>query len=459
MNANSRELEGTALISGLIISGQADQFAFDLVHGQGKFDKIIAFTPDSKSAKKKLLGRSARYSGLSSLLEFTEGSTDDLLATDGPLTGVNSWLAFEVDSASVLAKAEAAKAAAVKNVIFVVSGDADMSAAEALLKESGATYTFIRTGEVVDGDEDMMQVFLMANITANQEPKKIKRGNVVRVACEALQIPSATNVALELRPAGIEGKLYMNYFRKGGQTKNKKKWKMGRTRTEEIEDLMNKGETVFDEFDKSYKRWLKGEIKTREEEVSKDKVLNLTAYYNDSLTSEERQEQRYRKLCMDRCIGNFNKQNNNDIFGQVRNQEEYLFRHLEMTIEDMRDQVAFDEYDNIRFIRRSELEYERAQYLREMSVYDFTDERKAWLKIWDEGMLMQFGPTSNAAKEAEALKELDEIDFVKWKEEALANRSKLKKRPEPEKPKKTTPSWEVSNKRQDIPEGLIPWEG
>lgn len=214
---------------------------------------------------------------------------------------------------------------------------------------------------------------------------------------------------------------------------------MGRTRTEEIEDLMNKGETVFDEFDESYKRWLK----TREE-GSKGKVLNLTAYYNDSLTSEERQEQNYRKLCRDRCIGNFNKQNNYDIFGQVQDQEEYLFRHLEMTIEDMRDQVAFDEYDNIRYVRRSELEYERAQYLREMRADapgDFTDERKAWLKIWNEGMLMQFGPTSNAAKEAARLKELDEIDFDKWKEELYSaiqtNRSKLTRRAEkPEKPKK-----------------------
>lgn len=219
---------------------------------------------------------------------------------------------------------------------------------------------------------------------------------------------------------------------------------MGRTRTEEIEDLMNKGETVFDEFGKSYKEWLKREIKTREEGL-KGKVLNLTAYYNDSLTSEERQEQRYRKLCRDRCIGNFNKQNNKDIFGQVQNQEEFLFRHLEMTIEDMRDQVAFDEYDNIRFIRRSELEYERAQYLREMRAkeacftvkMDFTDERKAWLKIWDEGMLMQFGPTSNAAEEAAELKAINEIDFVKWREEILENKSKLKRKPEePEKPKK-----------------------
>lgn len=213
---------------------------------------------------------------------------------------------------------------------------------------------------------------------------------------------------------------------------------MGVTRTEEIEELMNKGETVFDAVDKNFKEWKEREGRTPEEKL-KDKVLNLTAYYNDSLTSEERREQNYRKLCRERCIGNFERQNNDDILGQVPDQEEYLFRHLEMTIEDCREQVAFDEYDNIRYKQRAEIEYERAQYLRELranKLWEFTDEMKAWLKIWDEGMLMQFGPTSKAAEEAALLKELDDTDFVKWREEARRARGTPNRPQEPEPPKK-----------------------
>lgn len=200
---------------------------------------------------------------------------------------------------------------------------------------------------------------------------------------------------------------------------------------------MNKGETVFDNLEKNIKEWKRRKDMTPEEKL-KDKALNLTAYYNDGLTSEERREQRYRKLCRDRCIGNFKRQNNDDIFGQVNDQEEYLFRHLEMTIEDTREQVAFDEYDNIRYIKKIELEYERAQYLREFRANkpsEFTDEMKAWLKIWDEGMLMQFGPTSKAAEEEALLKEIDATDFVKLAEEARRARGPRPKR-EPEPPKK-----------------------
>mmetsp|Transcript_51820 Transcript_51820/g.70666 ORF Transcript_51820/g.70666 Transcript_51820/m.70666 type:complete len:118 (-) Transcript_51820:364-717(-) len=109
-----------------------------------------------------------------------------------------------------------------------------------------------------------------------------------------------------------------------------------------------------------------------------------------------------------------------------------------MTIEDTREQVAFDEYDNIRYKKRAELEYERAQYLRELradKTWEFTDEMKAWLKIWDEGMLMQFGPTSKAAEEEAYLKKIDATDFVKWREEARRARGPRRKR-EPEAPPK-----------------------
>lgn len=262
----TRELEGTALISGLL-EERSDQFAFDLIHGYGAFSKIIAYSADSTLAKKKMLGRSTRYSGLGDALEFLEGSESDLLASNGHLTGVNTWLAFGMDTASVMENAQAAKTAGVRNVVFVVSGNDDIKAAESILKDAKITYTVIRTGNLIEGAEGGS--ILLANITYDQQPGDVVRNDMIRVACEALRIPSGSNALMELRPGGIPGLRYLKYFRRQGSNKTSEVT-TGLSRSDEIEVIMNGGETVFDDFEEEYQRYLANQ---RAKDDPKPKVI------------------------------------------------------------------------------------------------------------------------------------------------------------------------------------------
>lgn len=87
------------------------------------FDSIVAHVPDGKIAKKRMIGRNARYTGLLDKLEFSEGET--LIPTMEQLAGVNSWVVHVAGGdMDVLGKVvEAAEGAVdVKNVAILVSG-------------------------------------------------------------------------------------------------------------------------------------------------------------------------------------------------------------------------------------------------------------------------------------------------------------------------------------------------
>ncbi len=48
---------------------RTDQLVFDVLKAQGRWDTIVAFAQDAAFAKKRLVSRQSRYSGLSDLLE------------------------------------------------------------------------------------------------------------------------------------------------------------------------------------------------------------------------------------------------------------------------------------------------------------------------------------------------------------------------------------------------------
>jgi hypothetical protein len=103
-------IDGTILVSGLIVpkqqqdaatggtksSADYDQFLFDLLNHQDsafEFTKIIAFVPDAAFAKKRLLSRSARYTGLLDKLSFVQAEKGQKFPTVDQLAGVKTWLA------------------------------------------------------------------------------------------------------------------------------------------------------------------------------------------------------------------------------------------------------------------------------------------------------------------------------------------------------------------------------
>lgn len=87
------------------------------------FDTIVAHVPDGKVARKRMIGRNARYTGLLDKLEFSEGET--LIPSEGQLKGVQSWVVHvaggDMDTLGKVVDA-AEGADDVKNVAILVSG-------------------------------------------------------------------------------------------------------------------------------------------------------------------------------------------------------------------------------------------------------------------------------------------------------------------------------------------------
>ena len=130
-------VDGTCLVSGCVNNkDRTDQFIFDLLNDEDsafEYTKIIAFVKDAKFSKKRLLSRSARYTGLLNKLDFVEQSSEDnLLPTTEQLDGVKSWVAIveenHLDQMSQVAKL-ASQVESVENVAILLVGATELEAA------------------------------------------------------------------------------------------------------------------------------------------------------------------------------------------------------------------------------------------------------------------------------------------------------------------------------------------
>jgi len=123
---------------------------FQQLHDFGNYAAIRASTGPVVEAKKHLLSRQARYSGLLDLLSFIEGD-----ALSEAMAGADTWLALNADESVLPTQIELAKSAGISRAFVLVceegptSALADVPKLEAALKASGMTYTVMRTGKLV----------------------------------------------------------------------------------------------------------------------------------------------------------------------------------------------------------------------------------------------------------------------------------------------------------------------
>lgn len=213
-----RTSAGTVLVSGFLdCKDRTDQFVFDMLHKNEVFEKIVAYSADTSFAKKRLTSRSARYTGLLDVLDFAEGTPEDLLkGADGPLDGVNSWLAFAVDAATLTKQAESAKAAGVQNLVLLCTTDSDFTEAEKILADSPVAFTFIRTGEIVDGPDDRNVIDVGALADGLEAGANITRNDAIRVAADSFILPQASNKAFTLFRGGEDAASYLKMLREAG---------------------------------------------------------------------------------------------------------------------------------------------------------------------------------------------------------------------------------------------------
>lgn len=211
-------LEGSCLVSGFVNAKErTDQFVFDLLNHEDsafEFNKIIAFVDDEKFAKKRLLSRSARYTGLLDKLDFKEAAIEGALPVAAQLDGVNSWLAAVESEGDLVERvkaiAELAKGASDLENLSVMVTNADgesitaedrISAVDAL-EETGKDYTLLVIGKLEDRDEGKVP-YKFRNFASDvdedatlPEDAVFSREEAMRMVTETLQLDAGSKMAL-----------------------------------------------------------------------------------------------------------------------------------------------------------------------------------------------------------------------------------------------------------------------
>ncbi|EJK68613.1 hypothetical protein THAOC_10188 [Thalassiosira oceanica] len=125
------------------------------------FTKIVAHVEDMKTAKKRLIGRNARYTGLLDKLDFSEGTA---LPTAAQLDGMSSWV-VHVDGGDMSKLSDiadlAASAESVQNVAILISGAqgvgaAALQAADEMLQSKASSFAYtLLVGESFSREESL----------------------------------------------------------------------------------------------------------------------------------------------------------------------------------------------------------------------------------------------------------------------------------------------------------------
>lgn len=205
-------IDGTVLVSGLVRSKErTDQVIFDLLNNKEsafEFETIVAFVDDIGYAKKRLLSRSARYSGLLDVLDFAEASVPGGLPSSAQLEGVKSWVAV-FDSDDLVSKIDEVAAVikqvgTIENIAILATNAAKLVSADEKhivesLKTSGAKYTMVAVGELQDIPEGTDPYsFREMGSSENTAPKDttFSRDEATRIITECLQLEAGVNRAL-----------------------------------------------------------------------------------------------------------------------------------------------------------------------------------------------------------------------------------------------------------------------
>jgi len=244
-----------------------------------QFINIVAHVDDIKMAKKRLIGRNARYTGLLDKLNFSEGA---VLPTPKQLEDISSWVAHvgggdmsKLDD--IVAVAEAA--ATVKNVVILVSGAQDvggvaMREAEDMLKDKATTfaYTLLVVPEW-NNDPEAMRGFGIVNVTDVADApfghsETFSREESLRLISECLAIDKAAGKCIvanvSKKTASLENMLIHGMR------------EIGFSRLEEIEHMVIMGVNGYNNMISAQQQddttWEKATEDSKEERVAEAKT-------------------------------------------------------------------------------------------------------------------------------------------------------------------------------------------
>jgi len=165
--ASRTNLDGKVLVSGWVnCKDRTDQTIFDFLNHEDsafQFSTIVAFVDDAKFAKKRLISRSARYTGLLDKLEFEQAESEGALPTAAQLEGMKSWVAdAQGDVGKIMDIVELAQGvASLENVSILLANAQNMQDVDAAKKALAAlekmddskSYTLVVVGEITEAAE------------------------------------------------------------------------------------------------------------------------------------------------------------------------------------------------------------------------------------------------------------------------------------------------------------------
>ncbi|KAL9181354.1 hypothetical protein ACHAXT_010159 [Thalassiosira profunda] len=261
------------------------------------FTKIVAHVEDTKAAKKRLIGRNARYTGLLDKLDLSEGGA---LPSVDQLADVTSWVAHVSggDMSKLADIADAAeKAGSVKNVAILVSGATGVGGdaikeAEEMLKGKATTfaYTLLVVPEWND-EPEASSAFGIVNATdvadaPFAEGASFSRAESLRIITECLAIEKAAGKCVVANaskdPSSLEYMLIQGMR------------EIGYNRLEEIEHMVASGVKGYNdmlEAKNDGSAWEKAPEETEEQKAAqaktKEEQIALARKLRDEAAKQE----------------------------------------------------------------------------------------------------------------------------------------------------------------------------
>lgn len=242
-----------------------------------QFTNIVAHVDDVKLAKKRLIGRNARYTGLLDKLTFSEGAS---LPTTDQLADVSSWVAHvgKGDMSKLVNIVTAAEASdSVKHVVILVSGaqhveGGAMKEAEEMLKDKATNfaYTLLVVPEW-NNDPEAICAFGIVNITDVADApfgngETFSREESLRLISECLAIDKAAGKCV-VANAAKEANSLENMLIQGMR-------EIGFDRLEEIEHMVTRGAKGYNDLmaaEEEDTPWEEAKEDSEEEKAAKAK--------------------------------------------------------------------------------------------------------------------------------------------------------------------------------------------
>lgn len=176
--------------------------------------------------KKRFLSRTARYSGLLNILQIVKADTSNVGELTTVLENANAWIAVGVPQSSIPEWSQIALKNNLKRVIFSTELEPhrinetvipEFDVAIEAFEAAGSSFTGIRHGQIIDGDENFPYEIVNATIPC-LEPT-VERGVLGRVLAELLRIESASNIKCGVSSSSTFAGAYLNILRSSGLTR------------------------------------------------------------------------------------------------------------------------------------------------------------------------------------------------------------------------------------------------